>query len=200
MNSLVLYRKCRDRFNRWFVFPVQLLWLKHIGVECGARCRFHGLPIINKCEGSIIQIGDDLDARSKIYSNTIGMIQPIVITTTHPSAKIIVGNQVGISGSTLECRELIQIGDRVAIGSGVLILDSDSHSLDPAERRAGVPNIRSAPVILEEDVFVGARSIILKGTRIGARTIVRAGSVVLAEFPADCIIGGNPATIIARKQ
>jgi acetyltransferase-like isoleucine patch superfamily enzyme len=123
-----------------------------------------------------------------------------VITTTHPSAKIIVENQVGMSGCTLECRELIQIGNRVTIGSGVLILDSDSHSLDPAERKAGISNIRSALVILEEDVFVGARSIILKGTRIGARTIVRAGAVVSGEFPPDCIIGGNPATIISRKS
>ena len=179
---------------------MQLLWLKHIGVELGDCCRFHGLPIVNKCDGSLIQIGDDLDARSKTYSNSIGTIQPIVMTTTHPSAKIILGNQVGMSGCTLECRELIQVCDRVTIGSGVLVLDNDSHSLDPVERKAGAANIRSAPVVLEEDVFIGARSIILKGTKIGARTIVRAGSVVVGNFPADCIIGGNPATIVASKK
>lgn len=139
-------------------------------------------------------------ARSKAYSNTIGTIQPVVITTTHPLAKIILGNRVGISGCTLECRELIQFGNRVSIGSGVLIMDNDAHSLDPHERAEGIVNIRTSPVVLEDDVFVGARAIILKGARIGARTVVRAGSVVLGEFPPDCIIGGNPAIILSRKQ
>ena len=124
----------------------------------------------------------------------------MVMTTSHPEARLVIGNQVGVSGCSFECFQSIEIGDRVSIGSGVLIMDNDAHSLDPAERIAGIPNIRSAPIVLEEDVFVGARSIILKGTKIGARTIVRAGSVVLGEFPPDCIVGGNPAVIITRKK
>lgn len=200
MNVLTLYRKCRDRLNRFLLFPLQPLWLRHLGVEGGARCQLFGLPVINKCPGSVIRIGDDFVARSQVSSNTIGTIQPVVITTTHPSAKVILGNRVGISGCTLECRELIQLGDRVSLGSGVLIMDNDAHSLDPAERAEGVLNVRPLPVVLEDDVFVGARAILLKGTRIGARTIVRAGSVVTGEFPPDCIIGGNPAVIVSRKN
>ncbi len=200
MNLLTLYRKLRNRFYEAVVFPIQPIWLRHIGVECAPGVRLFGFPIINKCEGSVIKIGSNFTACAKPQFNTIGVIQPVVITTTSPESRLVIGNHVGVSGCSIACQQSIGIGNRVSLGSGVLIMDNDAHSLNPEERFAGIPNIRSSPVILEEDVWVGARSIILKGTKIGSRTIVRAGSVVFGEFPPDCIIGGNPATVISAKK
>lgn len=54
----------------------------------------------------------------------------------------------------------------------------------------------SAPVVIEDDVFIGMNCIILKGVRIGARSIIAAGSVVTKNIPADCIAAGNPAKVI----
>jgi acetyltransferase-like isoleucine patch superfamily enzyme len=51
-------------------------------------------------------------------------------------------------------------------------------------------------VIIEDDVFIGARSVICKGVTIGARSIIAAGSVVVKDIPADCIAGGNPCKVI----
>jgi len=147
-----------------------------------------------------MRFGDDFVTRGSVFSNTIGTIQPVVITTTRPTAKIVIGNKVGISGCTLECQTSIEIGHRVCIGSGVLIMDNDAHSLDHGDRENNILNIRSSPICIGDDVFIGARSILLKGVKIGARTIVRAGSVVLGEFPPDCIIGGNPAVIVSTKR
>jgi acetyltransferase-like isoleucine patch superfamily enzyme len=79
-------------------------------------------------------------------------------------------------------------------------MDNDAHSLDHGDRENNILNIRSSPICIGDDVFIGARSILLKGVKIGARTIVRAGSVVLGEFPPDCIIGGNPAVIVSTKR
>ena len=79
------------------------------------------------------------------------------------------------------------------------MIDTDSHNIDYKIRRGqwtdwGV----SKPIVIEDDVFIGVNCIILKGVTIGARSIVAAGTVVTKSFPADCIIGGNPAKIIRR--
>ena len=60
-------------------------------------------------------------------------------------------------------------------------------------------HIKTAPIIIEDDVFVGTNAIILKGTKIGARSIVAAGSVVFGlQIPPDSLVKGNPAQIIKR--
>ena len=53
-----------------------------------------------------------------------------------------------------------------------------------------------SPVIIEDNVFIGARSIILKGVTIGRNSIVGAGSVVTKSIPSNQIWGGNPAKFI----
>ena len=88
----------------------------------------------------------------------------------------------------------------MTIGGNVRIFDHDFHSLDASHRRNGKldrEKVRSRPVVVEEDVFIGTNATILKGVHIGARSIVGAGSVVtLREIPADSIVAGNPAKII----
>lgn len=174
-------------------------WLRLMGIEGGEDCHLYGLPIINKAPGSTIRVGRNFTARSRVSSNSIGLIQPTVLTTSHSNAQLIIHDDVGISGGAITCRELVVLKSRVWLGSGVLLMDNDSHSLDPTERLAEILNIRTAPVIIEEEAFIGARAIILKGTTIGRRSIVQAGSVVAGAFPADCIIGGNPARILSTK-
>lgn len=56
----------------------------------------------------------------------------------------------------------------------------------------------SAPIVIEDDVWVSAHSIILKGVTIGARSIIGAGSVVTKSIPADCVAAGNPCRVIKK--
>ena len=121
-------------------------------------------------------------------------------------AKIEIGDRVGISSSCLLARELIRIGNDVNIGGDSLILDSDFHPCDHILRRR-VPNndsrggdemIPVAPVQIDDDVWIGARCIILKGVHIGARSIIGAGSVVVNDIPADSIAAGNPCKVIKK--
>jgi acetyltransferase-like isoleucine patch superfamily enzyme len=88
----------------------------------------------------------------------------------------------------------IRIGARALLGSGVTIYDSDFHDMRPNRRREGRP--RMAPVELGEDVFVGDGVKILKGVRIGAHSVIGAGSVVTSSIPAGVIAAGNPARVI----
>lgn len=88
----------------------------------------------------------------------------------------------------------IRIGRGALIGSEVTIYDSDFHELHPERRRSGHP--RMAPVDLGENVFVGDRVLILKGVRIGADSVIGAGSVVTSSIPAGVIAAGNPARVL----
>lgn len=56
--------------------------------------------------------------------------------------------------------------------------------------------VKSAPITIEDDVWIGAFTTILKGVHIGARSIIGANSVVTKDIPADCIAAGNPCRII----
>jgi acetyltransferase-like isoleucine patch superfamily enzyme len=52
--------------------------------------------------------------------------------------------------------------------------------------------------VIEDDVLIGARCIILKGVSIGARSIIGAGSIVVKNIPEDCIAAGNPCVVIIK--
>ena len=90
----------------------------------------------------------------------------------------------------------VAIGDNVKIGACVLITDTDAHPMDYMARRTSNEGTKSAPIVIEDDVWVGAYSIILKGVTIGARSIIGAGSVVTKSIPSDCVAAGNPCKVI----
>jgi len=97
----------------------------------------------------------------------------------------------------------IHIGDRVLISHNVNVHDCDSHALNPRSRHlqfraiatSGHPEIAddvaSRPVVIEDDVWIGFNSIVLKGSRIGARTVIAAGSLVSGDVPPDSLYIGD---------
>jgi maltose O-acetyltransferase len=93
-------------------------------------------------------------------------------------------------------RSSIRIERGCLIGPGVQIFDSDFHGLEPATRRSGQQEC--AAVHLQENVFVGASAIILKGVTVGRNSVVASGAVVTRDVPSDCIVAGSPARTIRR--
>lgn len=156
--------------------------------------------VLKQNNGRII-IGDNFKCNNKVTSNSIGLIQPCVFNIYESGSKIIIGNNVGISGSTINATTTITIGDNVMIGSGCLITDTDSHPLhwkDRLEERNELT--RQAPITIEDDAFIGARSIILKGVTIGKGAVVGAGSVVSKDVPPFAVVCGNPAKIVKTLE
>lgn len=108
-------------------------------------------------------------------------------------------------GSRVWARHSVSIGDYVLISHGVEIHDTDAHPIDWRARRhdiecvlGGRPaerprEIDGAPIVIEDDVWIGARAIVLKGVRIGRGAIVAAGAVVTREVPPFTLVAGNPA-------
>lgn len=111
-----------------------------------------------------------------------------------------IGDNSGLSSTVIICKDRIEIRNNVNIGSGTMILDTNMHSTDwriRADRCKDSPEkAAKAPVVLEDNVFVGARCIIGKGVTIGTCSMISAGSVVVKDIPANCIAGGNPCRVI----
>lgn len=84
------------------------------------------------------------------------------------------------------------------MGGGTSIYTTDFHSLDPIIRASDEDQKyrRCASVVIRDNVFIGAKCIILKGVTIGENSIIGAGSVVTKNVPANQIWAGNPAKYI----
>jgi len=147
--------------------------------------------------GKII-IGKSFKANSGKNNNPIGGDIILRLITTK-NGRIEIGNNVGISNSTLYSDCGIFIEDGVMIGGGCRIWDSDFHQMDPKQRLFGnLENVKKAEIIIKNKAFVGGGSIILKGVSIGKNSIVAAGSVVTKPIPDNEVWGGNPAKKIKK--
>ena len=100
--------------------------------------------------------------------------------------------------SSLHCHQAITIGDDVGLGDRVTITDSD-HTNDGSGTPVLQQPVVAAPVVLERNVLCGTNVVVLKGTRIGADTVVAAGAVVTGgEHRSGWLIGGVPAKPLSR--
>jgi len=189
LNALYVPCHIRDLF---------FCWIR--GVKWFPDWRLRGLPLIQKKgRGSVIQIGRAFTACSDPRWNSLGVFQRVTLKTVGHGAKLIIGDHVGISGCTISAATSITIGNHVLVGSGCLITDSDAHPVNPDERRSGGGG-KSKPVIIEDDVFIGARAIVLKGVTIGRGSVIGAGSVVAKSIPPYSIAVGNPAKVIGDSR
>jgi acetyltransferase-like isoleucine patch superfamily enzyme len=189
INSLrIKFQISINRFYYSFVFNFHgFPWRKDWIIQ--------GRPVLHAELGAKILIGSKLELISRSSNNPIGVIQPVVISV-QKSGELIIGNDVGISGSSISVANHVEIGSNVLIGSGVIIVDNDLHPISPSERRYIRGGIISSPIRIGNQVFIGARSIILKGVIIGDGAVIGAGSVVTSDIPDFSIAAGNPAKVI----
>lgn len=134
-------------------------------------------------------------------SNMIGLSQRCIIVAKH-GGHIEINEGVCMSGCTIYSMESIIIGRNTDIGSGCKIIDNDFHPLPYSLRfpEEQLDKVRKRPIMIGEGCFIGANSIILKGTTLGKNVVVGAGSVVSGSFPDNVILAGNPAKIIKKNE
>lgn len=113
-----------------------------------------------------------------------------------PNAVLEIGNRSYINhDSEIRCREYISIGNNVSIAYGVRIQDSDYHTVYDDDN---TPKPETKPIVIDDDVWIGADATIMKGVTIGEGCVVAARSVVVKSAPPHSLIAGNPARIIKQ--
>ncbi len=164
-----VHRGTRVRLAGGSVTGAGKLWL---------GCRWPGVP---GYPGHFVVRGGRVRVagRMKIYSG--------LQVTVNEGACLALGSGYINTGVRLNCFAQITIGDGVAIGEDVTIRDSDNHAVG-----GGTPG--SAPVVIEDGVWVGSRAMILKGVRVGEGAIVAAGAVVVRDVAPGTMVAGVPAT------
>lgn len=181
--------------------PLAFIMLKLQGIKYGKGCKFYGLPIIIKRQGTL-EIGNRLTLASGFLSNFVGMYQRSVILA-RDGGRVKIGNDVSMSAVTIYAFKNIEIGDGTLIGANTKIFDSDFHPVDPEWRRKDSndkEHTRMRETIIGENVFIGCNSLILKGVHIGDNAVIGAGSVVTKDVPPNCVAAGNPAVVIRQYE
>lgn len=185
------YNKCKLLYA--FYTPFQNIKLRILGVKMNGVVYLGGSLFVNKCKGSLIEIGTKCRFMSVRWGNLIGLNHQCMLSTSTSSSSLKIGNSCSFSGVSIWCFEKIIIDNNVRVGANVLIMDGDAHQDDP---RAG----KNAPVHICDNVWIGANSIVLKGVTIGRNSLIGAGSVVTKDIPDNVVAAGNPCKVIRELE
>ena len=139
-----------------------------------------------------LRLGNDV----RVYHQTAFSVEP--------EGTVEIGDSSLLVGVELMCAERITLGSGVVASYNVTISDCDFHPTDPELRRrdavavapGGDPDQRpalvSAPVAIEDGVWIGIGAIILKGVRVGTGAQICPGAVVTKDVPSGVLFAGNP--------
>ena len=167
------------------------------GLELGERVVFDGKPLIHISSGAAIRIENDCVINSVNYGYHVSMFAPVKLFADRPGAVISIGAQTRIHGSCLHAYSSISVGRRCLIAANCQIFDGSGHDIgfDNVSDRINTKG-NSKPIVIEDDVWIGANTIILPGARVGRGSVIGAGSVVTTNIPSMVLAAGNPARVI----
>jgi acetyltransferase-like isoleucine patch superfamily enzyme len=196
---IYLFKACR-KIKRVLLNPIynpiakSMLYLNGAVFQKGLKVA--GLLKIEVTRRGKLTIGNDLHINSGNNFNLIGRQQKTIFWV---EGELLIGDNVGMSATAIICNHQITIGNNVTIGGNTVIYDTDFHNLDPLIRINRTLDKQTSiklPVLIGDNVFIGAHTTILKGVCIGKNSIVGACSVVTKNIPPNEIWAGNPAKFI----
>lgn len=91
----------------------------------------------------------------------------------------------------------VTIGSHVNLAQGITVTALNHNFADP-EKRIDEQGVSTTPVVIEDDVWIGANAVVLPGVRIGTHSVVAAGAVVTKDVPPHSIVAGVPAKVIKK--
>lgn len=172
-----------------------IIKLRFPGVNWGENIKVYGklyLSINNDCK---VIIGNNVVFRSDTNYNYVGISKPVSIYVGK-GAELSIAENCGFSGTSIYVSTKLTVGSNSIFGGNTSIWDTDFHPINYNVRRNSLVGTIHKEIIIGNDVFIGANSIVLKGICIGSRSIIGAGSVVTKNIPADEIWAGNPTRFI----
>ena len=184
--------------KRKIISKLGKIYLEIKGVKTGHTVVMYGFPRVNIAPGAKVTIGNNVALCSTCEGNPLGVNHRVILSAISSDSEIMIGNDTGMSGTTVVAAKSVKIGENCLFGANVTITDYDFHSVKPEERRYNTnrEDIGCASVVVEDNVWLGMNVIVLKGVTIGENSIIAAGSVVTKSIPSNCIAGGNPAKVL----
>ena len=91
----------------------------------------------------------------------------------------------------------VTIGNHVNLAQGITVT-ALNHNFKDTSLRIDEQGFSTKPIVIEDDVWIGANAVILPGVTIGKHVVVAAGAVVTKDVPDNCIVGGIPAKMMKR--
>jgi len=173
----LLARKAVQYALKRLLAPIALF-----GCKVGPGARVRGWPCVENDGGEIV-IGKNFAlftylAKVQLYVGAGGRLE--------------IGDDSFVNnGTILSATHHIRIGNRVNIAPHCVLIDNDFHG---TADRSGPPKI--APIVLEDDVWLGTRVTVLKGVTIGKGSVIASGSVVTRDVPPGVLAGGVPCKVI----
>ena len=135
---------------------------------------FHHIEIENNCRNSAIPMQVEIGKNAVIMMGAVLNIGAVVGEGTMIDMGAILGGRA-------------TVGKNCHVGAGAVL--------------AGVIEPASAtPVIVEDNVMIGANAVVIEGCRIGENAVVAAGAIVVSDVPANAVVAGCPARIIKMKD
>ncbi len=166
---------------------VRAKWYFFHADKLGTRTRLWGRPYV-------VNNGDMFIGERVQFVSTIVPLE----VHTGPEGKIEIGDRVYINyGCSISASMHVKIGNDCSIGTYCMLIDNDFHHIDPSRRNERPP---SKPIVLEDNVWLGGRVIVLRGVTIGKNSVVAAGSVVTKDVPPNCIAAGVPAKVVKEIE
>lgn len=183
MNGITLFRRVRHRLWKYS------LGAHLLGLWYARKFTTHGIIVVSGGMPwpRIINNGGALHARScQLFSG--------VRLEIGPGAELRIGKGTYLNRNTnIVCNKRIEIGADCKISWDVIIMDTDQHAVHGTVAA-------DLPVVIDDDVWIGCRAIILKNVHIGKGAIIAAGSVVTRDVPAYAVVGGVPARILGQNS
>jgi acetyltransferase-like isoleucine patch superfamily enzyme len=128
------------------------------------------------------------------------MIAPTNIFGGEPGEGLKVGDNSNIGHfAFVGCSGYIEIGDRVLMGPRVTLL-AENHNIDDPSQPIKAQGVERQTIVIADDCWLGAGSIILAGVSLGAGSVVAAGAVVTRDVPPMTVVAGVPARVVRERS
>lgn len=178
--------------TKWF-YP------KHICLK--GKVYITGIPVyVFEYNGKVI-MGNRVSLKSNRKSYHLNMHSPVKIMADKRDALIEIGDNTRINGTCIHAYKRISIGNNCLIAANCQIFDGNGHDLSFPDVHNRINTLGTAEeIIIEDDVWIGANSLITPGVKIGKGSVIAAGSVVVKDIPAMCVAAGNPAIVIKKYK
>lgn len=150
-------------------------------IQCGNRFNCDMVNLVSPLTEITVDKGGKL-AIGKIFRMRSGAKLRV-----RPNAEVTIGSNFSMSNNcVITSWDKIEIGDNVQFGPGVLVYDQDHDVKVPGGLAA--EKYKTKPIKIGNGVWVGANSIILRGTSIGDNVVIAAGSIVKGKIPSNSLL------------